>query len=207
MAQPSTIPELNVGRINIVESDGTLRMVISNRDLFPTEMKIGNRVIKRENRGPGILFFNDDGVECGGLCWSGSSKGGHKRGNMSLTFDQVDQDQVVGLHYSEDEHGRSYGFDIWDRPDRSLDVDIDEALAVHSMPEGPEKWAALRRLLADCPRRIFMGKDSKGNAVVELSDSRGRTRIRLMIDKSDTPRIELLDQNGAVVWATPIPAP
>lgn len=32
MVLKETVPELNVGRINIVENDGTLRMVISSRD-------------------------------------------------------------------------------------------------------------------------------------------------------------------------------
>lgn len=65
----------------------------------------------------------------------------------------------------------------------------------------------MRRFLSDSPRRIFMGKAQNGDAVVELSDSRGRTRIRLAIDRTDTPRIELLDEQGAVVWAIPADKP
>lgn len=39
----------------------------------------------------GIIFYNDDGEECGGLAFGNEGAG--------LMFDQRDQDQIVGLMY------------------------------------------------------------------------------------------------------------
>lgn len=36
--------------------------------------------------------------------------------------------------------------------------------------------------------------------MLELRDSRSRTRIRLIVDENDKPRIEDLDASGTVVW-------
>ena len=34
----------------------------------------------------------------------------------SLTFDQYNQDQVVGVQYADTSEGRAYGLNVWDRP-------------------------------------------------------------------------------------------
>src|SRR4051812_43417679 len=70
--------EIDVHRINVREDDGTLRMTISNTGSAP-----GIFVKGRERRHPegrrsaGILFFNDEGTENGGLMFGGAKKDGH----------------------------------------------------------------------------------------------------------------------------------
>lgn len=65
-----TFDQITVHRINVVEPDGTLRMVISNRNKLPG-------IIVRGKEQPfarpqaGILFYNDEGSENGGLIFSG----------------------------------------------------------------------------------------------------------------------------------------
>src|SRR5260370_18040718 len=63
--------EITVQRVNIVEPDGTLRMVISDKALFP-----GIFLKRQEHPHPnrntaGMLFFNDEGTENGGLTFGG----------------------------------------------------------------------------------------------------------------------------------------
>lgn len=56
--------ELTVRRINVVEPDGTLRMVISNHDALPRDGQ-GNRQGQNQRPGGGILFHNDEGTVVG----------------------------------------------------------------------------------------------------------------------------------------------
>ena len=61
--------EIDVERINVVESDGSLRMVISNSQRQHPGIS-GGQILKRsEPRDPGILFFCQNGDECGGLTY------------------------------------------------------------------------------------------------------------------------------------------
>ena len=58
--------EIDAERINIVEGDGTLRLVISNHKLqHPGRMD--GKDLPRRDRPAGMIFFNDEGDECGGL--------------------------------------------------------------------------------------------------------------------------------------------
>jgi hypothetical protein len=91
--------EIDVERINIVEKDGTVKMVITNIDRFPNgNIKINNRPTNESRKKrSGMLFFNEDGIECGGFIYDGQKdKNGHSSG-LSLTYDQYDGDQVMQL--------------------------------------------------------------------------------------------------------------
>jgi len=58
--------EIDVERINIVEKDGTLKMVISNKARQHPGI-VNGKVIERKNqRPPGMIFFNQLGDEMGG---------------------------------------------------------------------------------------------------------------------------------------------
>src|ERR1700749_2684464 len=65
--------ELRVHRINIVEPDGTLRMVISNKDRLPPVIIKGRERPDMGEPRPqaGMLFYNDEGSENGGLIFGG----------------------------------------------------------------------------------------------------------------------------------------
>ncbi|MEH7452179.1 hypothetical protein [Gottfriedia acidiceleris] len=43
-----------------------------------------------------------------------------------------------------------------------------------------------------------MGKNSIGEITVQLSDSKGKPRIRMVVDENDIPRMEFLDGDGKV---------
>jgi hypothetical protein len=59
--------EIDVERINLVEPDGTLRMVISNKSKFPGIIIKGKETPHPDRNTAGMLFFNDEATENGGL--------------------------------------------------------------------------------------------------------------------------------------------
>ena len=69
--------EIDVERINIVEADGTLRMVISNQQRQHPGI-VNGKVIERSGpRPPGMIFFNHLGDEMGGLVFGANGETGH----------------------------------------------------------------------------------------------------------------------------------
>ena len=199
--------EIDVERINIVEEDGTLRMTISNRESAP-DWDFDGEVHARPKHA-GMIFYNDDGVECGGLVFTGSNNNGKPEAGMSLTMDQINTDQVIGIQYSDGEDGRSYGIRIWDRPEAENLDHFKWVARIRAMEEGPEKDEAMKKVSKAFNRgdfgrdRMFMGKNSAGEAIVSMNDSKGRPRIRMKIDVSDMPRLEFLNEDGDVVYSFP----
>ena len=191
---------LNVRRINVREPDGTLRLVVSNKAAFPGIIVKGQE-IPHDSRGDaaGMIFFNDEGTENGGLIFGGAKKNGVVRSGGHLSFDQYEQDQVVSLEQSEEGAERVAGLGISDRPDRSIDF---RALSrLESEPDGPAKRAELARLSAAGALgepRLFFGKTDH-SAVLSLRDAAGRKRLVLKVTAAGEASIQFLDEAGKVV--------
>src|ERR1700742_4095729 len=71
--EPVHFKEIDAQRINIVDSNGSLRMVISNPQLQHPGA-IGGKTLSPRDRPAGMIFFNDEGDECGGLVYGGNKK-------------------------------------------------------------------------------------------------------------------------------------
>src|SRR5690606_12971006 len=67
----ASFEEIDVKRINIREDDGTLRMIVSNTTRFPGIIFRGKHHPHPNRTTAGILFFNDEGTENGGLIFGG----------------------------------------------------------------------------------------------------------------------------------------
>src|SRR5580698_4358833 len=74
--QKQSFDEITVHRINVVEREGTLRMVISNKTEFPGIIIKGKETPHPDRSTAGMLFFNDEGTENGGLIFGGSKDKG-----------------------------------------------------------------------------------------------------------------------------------
>ena len=107
------IDELTVQRLNVVDANGTLRFVLSNKDRMHPGVMDGV-TINRPRPVAGMLFFNDEGDEVGGLTFTGTDDNG-RRANAGLMFDQLKQDQTIGITYSEGNGQRQAGLQVWDR--------------------------------------------------------------------------------------------
>ena len=97
---------IDVERINVVEADGRLALVIANSRRLPGPILNGEELDKSLSLGraeaAGMLFVDPAGTEVGGLVYSAvtAPDNGYTAGS-SLTFDQHQQDQVVGISYSD----------------------------------------------------------------------------------------------------------
>jgi hypothetical protein len=206
--QRTKFTEIDVERINIVEKDGKLKMVISNSERQHPGV-IDGRTLARA-RPAGMLFFNEKGDECGGLSFNGNQKDGQTNAGALLAFDRFRQDQTVAIQYGESNGLYSAGLRVWDRPDTSLGEVVDKLQAIEKMADGPEKTQAQQKLRemagAGVAQRVFVGKTREKAAALTLSDPQGRPRLLLMVDAQGAPKLEFLDEKGAVVQRLPTPA-
>jgi hypothetical protein len=199
--RPGNLGEVNVERINVVDADGTLRMVISNKDRMHPGVMDGV-VIDRPRPVAGMLFFNDQGDEVGGLTYTGRDADGVRRANAGLMFDQLKQDQTIGISYSEGNGQRSAGFQVWDRADSRLSELIAKLNAANKIEDRAKRdaeLAAIRAVAPPGPRRVFLGKTPERASTLSLSDASGRPRLTLTVDPAGNPRIEFLDEQGKVI--------
>jgi len=209
-AQRTRFTEIDVERINIVEPDGKLRMVISNRPRSIGPIYKGKPFGYPGGTRPGIIFFNDEGTENGGLGFSGGREpDGTFRAGAQLAFDQFDQDQVLFLQYNDNNGQRRMGLTVADRADVSIYDFVLRRDSINKMADGPAKTAALAKLVEPvngvplAAQRVYVGRDASKAAIVNLSDRLGRARLRLLVDSMGVARIEFLDETGRVVQRIP----
>ena len=203
--KPQNLGEINVERINVVDASGTLRMVIANKDRMHPGVLDG-KTIDRPRPVAGMIFFNDEGDEVGGLTYTGQDRNGVRSANAGLMFDQLKQDQTIGFSYSEGNGRRTAGFQVWDRPETRLSELIDQLNTANKITDRAERdkaLAAIRAAAPPAPRRLFIGKNADRASVVALADAQGRTRLTLTVDPTGNPRVEILDEAGKVVARLP----
>ncbi|MGH9941958.1 MAG: hypothetical protein ACRD9R_06320 [Pyrinomonadaceae bacterium] len=202
--QKNKFEEIDVERINIVEKDGKLKMVIANGERQHPGI-IDGKMLSRK-RPPGMLFFNEQGDECGGLSFNGDQKDGKGNASALLAFDRFRQDQTVAIQYGEN-NGKYYaGLRVWDRPETSLGPVIEKLTEIEKMKEGPEKKAAMEKLIemaGGAAERVMVGRDREQAAVVRLSDAKGKPRLKLSVDVAGLPKLEFLDETGKVTYSLP----
>ena len=209
--QKQKFGEIDVERINIVEPDGKLRLVISNRPRSIGPIYKGKPFGYKGGSRPGIIFFNDEGTENGGLTFEGKRQpDGTFRAQSGFSFDQFNQDQVLYFQYNDNNGHRNMGLTIADR----ADVDIYDLVAerdsiTKAIPEGPartaalQKWAQPRNGVPLAAPRVYVGRDASKAAVLNLSDRTGKPRLRLTVDSLGTPSLEFLDAAGNVTSRLP----
>ena len=164
------------------------------------------KLIDRPRPVAGLLFFNEEGDEVGGLTFTGREVNGRGRANAGIMFDQFKQDQTIGISYSETDGRRTAGLQVWDRPDTRLSELIDQLNAANKLTDPAERQqavAAARASAQPAPRRLFVGKLPDRSATVALSDAAGKPRLTLTVDAAGNPRIEFLDDAGKVISRLP----
>jgi hypothetical protein len=210
--QKQRFAEIDVERINIVEPDGKLRMVISNRPRSIGPIYKGQPFGYPGGGRPGIIFFNDEGTENGGLTFTGRRNAdGRYQASSGFSFDQFNQDQVLYFQYNDNNGTRRMGFTIADRADRDIFEMVKERDSIQAAhTDTATRNPAMRRWAEQRPggrplfaQRVYVGRDPARSAVVNLSDPEGRVRLRMVVDSSGTPSLEFLDAAGAVTRKLP----
>jgi hypothetical protein len=200
-AVPQKIDELTVQRLNVVDANGTLRLVISNKDRMHPGVLDGI-TINRPRPVAGLLFFNDEGDEVGGISFSGQEREGQRRAGGQIAFDQFKQDQTVAISYSENNGQRTAGLQVWDRSDTRLSElikKLNDANAIEDPAAREKAVQAARAGAPPGPRRVFVGKNADRSATVSLADAEGQPRLSLKVDAEGTASIEFLDGQGKAV--------
>jgi hypothetical protein len=196
---------IDVERINVIEPDGKYRMVISNRPRSIGPIYKGKPFGYPGGTRPGMIFFNDEGTENGGLTFTGRvDSTGRYRASTHMSFDQFNQDQVLNLDYADDNGRRLVGLSVLDRAQVDIFDLVAERDSIRQMPDSAARNAALRRWAGPrdgvplAAQRLFAGRDRAKSAVVNLHDPAGKVRLRLLVDSTGSARIEFLDSAGTV---------
>lgn len=164
---------IDAQQIRIVEPDGTLRMIISNSKKIPGVIVHGKEVEKIDRPQAGILFFNDEASETGGLIFSGSknSKGEVVNSGVSLSFDRYGAKQEVNLIGVNDKDDKFAGLSISDSRPGKLKT----------------------------PDRIWVGRNQDGSSEISLMDSSGKKRIEFKVLEDGRSSINFLDTAGKII--------
>ena len=216
--KPVHIQELSVERLNLVERDGMVKMVMANKERFPQGVTIDGKHIDFKREHPGMLFYNGKGEECGGLIFDG---GRDKDGNITagghFSLDRFGQDQVIALTYQQQKNSYSAGLTFNDAPDESMAV-LEERYK-NATPAQQEEARAAGKL--GVRSRLFVGTtmgrssamvmaDQQGatrlmlvanteQSLLDFKDAQGRTRLSLGVDAHNQPVLRFLDENGKEV--------
>lgn len=163
--------EIDVHRINVREPNGTLRMVISDSAKLPGVIVKGKEQPKVDRPQAGMIFFNDEGSENGGLIFGGrrDAHGDVVDSGGSLSFDRYNANQVVQL----------LGVD-----------DKEDSMAGMAVSDSKENGGGYRR--------VWVGRTADGAALLSLMDATGNERIQMKVPSKGTPEIEFLDEGGKV---------
>ncbi len=195
---------VRVHRIDVVEPDGTPRLIIADRAEYPGSFYHGREIDRPDRRdSAGMLFINDEGTEDGGLIYGGATTDGKRASFSHLSFDQYEQDQTVVLGTALHPDGsRMAGVSLHDVPDESLTPALmDEVERIKAMPHGDARaaaWAAYQKKHPFGQERASLARDVDGSVGLELKDKDGRVRLQLKVGDDGNPVIALLDEKGQV---------
>lgn len=201
--------EIDVERVNVVEKDGRVRLVITNADRFPDAIMNGKTIPRQGGKSPGLIFYNGKGDEAGGLIVDSNTQGKNYSARAALLFDQYNQDETVGMVYRDKDGHRTAGLQVSDHPDTPLSEIVERFEALQKIPEGAEKQEAIKKFQEAGKRgefgadRVFIGKGEDREAKVVLSDAQGRPRIHLAVTASGEPKLEFLGENGKATYTLP----
>jgi len=206
-ARKLALDELDVRRINVIEPDGKPRVIITSKSRMPGLIFEGKDYPHPgRDIGGGLLFFNDEGTEAGGLSYHTSHDGDTRDNAAALTIDQYDQNEQLALTYNKSHGQRNAGLAVYaDLPETSLLPVIQAYAEVQAAKTSSEKQRAQARLkelakagVGQERVRVFVGKEDDAAKLV-LGDRDGHPRIVLAVDGRGVPSIELLDAGGKVV--------
>jgi hypothetical protein len=204
--QKQSFDEITVHRINVVEPDGTLRMTISNKADFPGFIIKGKEMPHPGRSTAGMLFFNDEGTENGGLIFGGSKdKDGKATSYGHLSFDQYEQDQVFSIDAEQEDAQRTSELRMIDEPDYPITEDLAGAARIEKLPKDQQAtaWKELRKGKQHAQTRILLGRLDDRSVALRLKDVEGRDRIVIRVQPDGSPVLQFLDETGKVTTQLP----
>ncbi len=203
-AQKQKFTEIDVERINVVEKDGKLKMVISNRERQHPGTMDGKYYKEREGQRPaGMIFFSEKGDEIGGLVFDGDTGKGQFG---SLTFDKFRGDQTIQFIHSETKEGNYFAGLRMNDENIPLVERISKMEAIKKLPTKEAQDVAYKEMRDKgefLVNRLFIGKARNKTSLIQMNDAKGRMRLELSVEPNGNPKLNFLDENGKVIYSLP----
>jgi hypothetical protein len=196
---------IDVKRINVVEPDGTVRLVISDKAHFPG-LLVRGRVFPYDRNTAGMIFYDDEGTENGGLIFGGMKDShGQIHSYGHLSFDKYMGDQLISLESGEQKQQTYAGINFIDEPEIPISVITDALQAAAKLPPD-QRNTKIHEALSGEPKaekRAYLGRNVDGSASLELKDPKGRDRVVVRVTADGTPSLQFLDEHGRVTAQYP----
>jgi hypothetical protein len=205
-ARNATFDTITVHRIDVVDREGKMAMVITDHDDMPPPI-INGRVFERHGGADdnGIIFYNQRGDEQGGLIWDGQRFANGTFGSSNaLSFDTVNTDQLIHVE-DGDENGKTFSEVIgWNQPDYTTAGFFDLILQADALKTRSQLQAFLAAHPNFGPKtRFVLGYGAENASQVVLADAQGRPRIKMYVTADGQAALQFLDVNGNVVAQYP----
>jgi hypothetical protein len=202
------LDELTVKRINVVDKNNIMKICISSNDYWGKE-----RGWIKNPSFSGVLFYNEEGQETGGLTWDGKKTKMGQDASSGLMFDQYNQDQNVALQHLEyvdsTSSSISDGLAINQRPDfRKKSEEFNIYDTINKINLTREQRDSVLQIYASkgfpvFSRRIFVGvkrgiaKNQPFNdAGLFIKNKSGVPVIKIFVDHYNVPHFEVYDSLG-----------
>jgi hypothetical protein len=194
--EKAVFDEIEVRRITVVDPHGARRVVLAHD--APPSIYRGKSLPRQGSPGMATaIFYDERGDEIGGIAFG---KGPDGRGGEMISFDysRLPLDGIkMGLDETT-EGGGAYLI-LRDAPPADLDVDLPEYLAEIERKQPGEQT---KKFAAHARTRIRLSTEGN-DAEVVLTDTRGKKRIIIGVDREDRASIRILDADGKVVARIP----
>lgn len=170
---------LKVQRIDVVDPDGKMRLVIANSAQLPGVVARGKAYpngSRSINDAAGVLFYDTSGNETGGLAFAKLRDEDMANMTFDYTYQPTDGIYIIRRESADGKRWQA-GFGISDRrPYKPGDIESSQGI-----------------------QRISLA-DKDHDAQLVISDTEGRPRIRIGVSKAGEPGIEMLDTAGKAVY-------
>jgi hypothetical protein len=172
-ARSATYGTLTVQRINVVDPDGKMRLIIAAR--LPGGVEHGKIYPRSITDAAGVLLLDVNGNEMGGVASARLDKNDVASFTVDCTYQLTD---CIRLWKEESTDGKRLrtSFDIFDR--RPYTGRFESSQGV---------------------QRVTLANDDQ-NAQLVISDPQGRARIRIAVDRTGKPSIVMLSPDGKEVY-------
>lgn len=194
--------EIEVKKITVIGDNNLPRMVLSNETRQHSGRLNGKEMEKRQ-RPSGIIFFNNQGDECGGLVYQSKLKDGKIVSGMSFTMDNYNDDQVVQIlndeYYAD---GKSYiqrGININQYPVGSNMEERNKKIEeINKITDKVERTKKLNELWdkEGSVNRLFIGRTKGNSSGLFLSGPDGKPKMMIYVDDKGNPKITTLNDKG-----------
>lgn len=191
-------------RIDLVEPDGTERLILSNRADYPGSFFHNKEVARPDRRdSAGMLFLDEEGNENGGLIFSGNSLNGQPNSGGHLSFDNYQQDQTLALEAGQENGRASSSVKLLDQPSWLMTPEMIKTFTrIKAMPDGAAKTAAISAFAKTHPfghARATLADSEDGSVSLKLADREGHPRLVLNVAPDGTPSFKMFDPQGRAI--------